>query len=156
MAIATSETVEHDIARMGTQVAVYSACADTTRNMNGVVCNMHPSGVPAVRVFQHPRQTHEQDAEGVWIFRGAARGGCFGSMFGDYKTCGVFPTSAPKVARQQSILVQDSPHVVRLHSPVGRDPYMCFDEAYFRILERMQWNRDNGHVELIPIVVGLQ
>ena len=33
---------------------------------------------------------------------------------------------------------------------------MCFDEAYFKTLEAMQWNRDNGHVELIPIVVGLQ
>jgi hypothetical protein len=32
---------------------------------------------------------------------------------------------------------------------------MCFDEAYFKTLEGMQWNRDNGCVELIPIVVGL-
>ena len=76
-------------------------------------------------------------------------------MFGDYKTCGVFPTSAPRVDRPQSITVQDSPHVVRLHSTPARESYMCFDEAYFRILERMQWNRDNSHVELIPVVVGL-
>ncbi len=33
--------------------------------------------------------------------------------------------------------------------------YMCFDEAYFRALEKMQWDRDNGHVELMPIVVGM-
>ena len=32
---------------------------------------------------------------------------------------------------------------------------MCFDEAYFKTLERMQWDRDNGYVELIPIVVGV-
>lgn len=32
---------------------------------------------------------------------------------------------------------------------------MCFDEAYFKTLETMQWNRDNGHVELIPIIVGM-
>jgi hypothetical protein len=32
---------------------------------------------------------------------------------------------------------------------------MCFDEAYFRTLERMQWDRDNGHMELMPIVVGM-
>ena len=38
---------------------------------------------------------------------------------------------------------------------VSRAPYMCFDEAYFKTLESMQWNRDNGCVELIPIVVGL-
>jgi hypothetical protein len=33
---------------------------------------------------------------------------------------------------------------------------MCFDEAYFKNLESMQWNRDNGYIELIPIIVGLQ
>jgi hypothetical protein len=33
--------------------------------------------------------------------------------------------------------------------------YMCFDEAYFKTLEAMQWNRDNGYIELIPIIVGL-
>jgi hypothetical protein len=32
---------------------------------------------------------------------------------------------------------------------------MCFDEAYFKVLESMQWNRDNGCIELIPIIVGL-
>jgi len=77
-------------------------------------------------------------------------------MFGDYKTCGVFPTNSPVVKRQQSILVQDTPAIVRLHSKKpAQTPYMCFDEAYFKTLEGMQWNRDNGYVELIPIVVGL-
>lgn len=58
--------------------------------------------------------------------------------------------------RQQSILVQDTPPITRLHSTPGkRDPYMCFDEAYFKTLESMQWNRDNGYVELIPISVGM-
>lgn len=51
---------------------------------------------------------------------------------------------------------QDTPSIVRLHSKrVASAPYMCFDEAYFKTLESMQWNRDNGCVELIPIVVGL-
>lgn len=97
-------------------------------------------------------------------------------MFGDHRVCGAFPTSSPLVRRPQSILVQvarsspsgaraarrdrflcqDTPHLVRLHSArVPSAPYMCFDEAYFKTLESMQWNRDNGCVELIPIVVGL-
>ena len=51
---------------------------------------------------------------------------------------------------------QDTSQLVRLHSArPGFTPYMCFDEAYFKTLESMQWNRDNGCVELIPIVVGL-
>lgn len=52
--------------------------------------------------------------------------------------------------------MQDTPQIVRLASPrVALAPYMCFDEAYFKTLESMQWNRDNGCVELIPIVVGM-
>jgi hypothetical protein len=43
--------VEHDILPLGDgEVAVYNLCTDTTRHMNGVVTNMHPS-------------------EGVWLFR---------------------------------------------------------------------------------------
>ncbi len=83
-------------------------------------------------------------------------------MFGDHGRCGAFPTSSPSVKRQQSITVQDTPAILRL-SPqkmtgkqqAGRSQYMCFDEAYFKTLESMQWNRDNGFVELIPIAVGL-
>jgi hypothetical protein len=32
---------------------------------------------------------------------------------------------------------------------------MKFDENFFRNLEQMQWARDNGVVELMPIVVGV-
>ena len=138
MAIPTSETLEHDIADMGDgRVAVYNLCADTTRrNANGFVCNMHPS-------------------EGVWLFRGAPRGSCYGSMYGDHRTCGVIPTCAPRVARRQSILVKDSECIVRLRSAPERAPYVCFDERWFRNMEAMQWNRDHTCVELVPIVVGL-
>lgn len=136
IAIPTTDTLEHDIGLMNGRVAVYNACVDTTRNFNGIACNMHPS-------------------EGVWLFRGSPRGSCFGSMFGDYQTCGVFPTCAPRIKRPQSILVGDSNAVVRLYSRPEREWYSCFDEAYFKNLEKMQWNRDNGFIELIPIVVGL-
>jgi hypothetical protein len=77
-------------------------------------------------------------------------------MFGDRLRCGAFPTSSPSVKRHYSILVQDTPQLVRLHSQrPGPSQYMCFDEAYFKTLESMQWNRDNGCIELVPIVVGL-
>ena len=156
--MATSDTLEHDIVRISEdQVAVYNLCTDTTRHMNGIVANMHPS-------------------EGVWLFRwtcffleaaqalslkhssdrGAPRSNCFGSMFGDHGRCGAFPTSSPVVKRQQSIVVQDTAVIVRQHSTAPkRTQYMCFDEAFFKTVENMQWNRDNGCVELIPIVVGL-
>jgi hypothetical protein len=50
LAVATSDTVEHDIATVGEEIAVFNLCTDTTRHMNGIVTNMHP-------------------AEGVWLFR---------------------------------------------------------------------------------------
>jgi hypothetical protein len=138
LAVLTSDTLEHDMSCIpGTRVAVHNMCTDTTRHMNGIVANMHPS-------------------EGVWLFRGAQRNTSYGGMFGDHGVCGAFPTSAPQVKRQQSITVQDAHTVVRMHSqPVKKAQYMCFDEAYFKTLESMQWNRDNGYIELVPIIVGL-
>jgi hypothetical protein len=51
LAVFTSDTVEFDISRAGQEhVAVHNLCTDTTRHMNGIVTNMHPS-------------------EGVWLFR---------------------------------------------------------------------------------------
>ena len=76
-------------------------------------------------------------------------------MFGDHHTCGAFPTNSPQMNRVQSITVQDSDCIVRLHSRASKKQYMCFDEAYFKTLEGMQWNRDNGYIELIPIIIGL-
>lgn len=51
LAAFTSDTVEHDILPFGgDEIGVYNMCTDTTRHMNGIVTNMHPS-------------------EGVWLFR---------------------------------------------------------------------------------------
>lgn len=138
MAIPCTDTLEHDLSCHGGAVSVFNGCCDTTRPFNGILTRMHP-------------------AEGLWLFRGAARGGGFGSAFGDSKVCGAFPVTQPRVNRPASVAAPSSDCIVRLHSaaPAKPDRYMCFDEAYFRTLERMQWNRDNGHMELMPIVVGV-
>jgi len=60
---------------------------------------------------------------------------------------------------QNAISVQDGQAVMRDGKGggmKGKQHYMCFDEAFFKNLERMQWNRDNGFVELIPILVAIQ
>lgn len=138
-AVPTTDTVEHDLARIGKEtVAVYNLSADTTRLTNGLLCQMHP-------------------AEGYWLFRGAPRGtGVHGAMFGSHGVCGAFPTRSPCLPGKHpnAISVQDGPSVLR--EKPGKRHYMCFDEAFFKNLERMQWNRDNGFVELIPILVSIQ
>ncbi len=134
-----TDTLEHDVAAAGEAVSVFNGCCDTTRPFNGILARMHP-------------------AEGYWLFKGGSRGGGFGSAFGDRRVCGAFPVSQPRVERPQSVAVPWScESVVRLGAGAraGPERYMCFDEAYFKTLERMQWDRDNGHVELMPIVVGL-
>lgn len=137
VAVPVTETLEHDITCAGDTVSVFNGCCDTTKPFNGILARMHP-------------------AEGYWLFRGANRGGGFGSAFGDRRLCGAFPVTQPRIDRLQSVAVPDeSDCVVRpWQSDRKGGRYMCFDEAYFKTLERMQWNRDNGHMELMPIVVG--
>ena len=145
LAVPTTDTVEHDICKLynNSSVAVHNLTVDTTRITNGVLCQMHPS-------------------EGYWLFRGAQRGtGVYGAMFGSHHTCGAFPTRSPLLpvltARSRNaVMVQDSACIIRQERISGRQHYACFDEAYLKNLERMLWNRDNGVVELIPIVVGMQ
>jgi hypothetical protein len=140
LAVPTTDTVEHDISRKDQTVSVHNLCVDTTRVTNGILCQMHPS-------------------EGYWMFRGAPRGaGVNGAMFGSQKMCGSFPTRSPPISQfshsRHLKAVQDGKEVVRMGVST-LNKYLCFDEAFFKNLERMQWNRDNGFVELIPIVVGL-
>ena len=89
-------------------------------------------------------------------------------MFGSHSVCGAFPTRSPLITskHQNAISVQDGACIVRLgpEDTAGAtgtagsrkgNRYICFDEAFFKNLERMQWDRNNSFVELIPIVVGL-
>lgn len=149
LAVPTTDTVEYDISKRDTKtVSIHNLCVDTTRITNGILCQMHAS-------------------EGYWLFRGAPRGtGVNGAMFGSHHICGAFPTRSPHVPHtsarnMNAVLVHDGKEIVRLGSEGDRGKlvkrhYACFDEAFFKNLEKMQWNRDNGFVELIPIIVGMQ
>lgn len=149
LAVPTTDTIEHDVTKRDSKtVSVHNMCVDTTRVTNGILCQMHPS-------------------EGYWMFRGAPRGtGINGAMFGSHHVCGAFPTRSPHVpafsARNlNAVVVQDGKEIVRVGNGIETGPattkrhHVCFDEAFFKNLEKMQWNRDNGFVELIPIVVGM-
>ena len=136
MAIPCTDTVEFDLAMSGDTTMVFNGCCDTLRPFNGMLVKMHTG-------------------EGMWLFRGASRSGGFGSSFGDSKSCGAFPCSQPPEHGPRSVLVQTPDHAVSIHSAGSQSSYMCFDEAYFKMLEKMQWDRNNGYVELMPIVTGV-
>jgi hypothetical protein len=143
------DTVEFDIKEgPDDMVEFYSACTDTTATQNGIVAKMHES-------------------EGLWVFRGGAKSSAkatsFGALFGSKNVCGVFPTRSPYYKRMQGspsfVNGLDSELVVR-HLSVPRtkaDGYVfqCFDEHFFGNLNAMQWDRNCGVIELVPIVVGV-
>ena len=129
-------------------VEFYSACTDTTAVQNGIVARMHES-------------------EGLWIFRGGAKSSAkatsFGALFGSKSVCGVFPTRSPYYKRNQGspsyVNGVDSELVVRHASAPRTKPdgyaFQCFDERFFTNLSAMQWDRNCGVIELVPIVVGV-
>jgi hypothetical protein len=147
--VPVSDTVEFDIKEgLDNTVEFYSGCVDTTAIQNGILVRMHES-------------------EGIWVFRGNAKSSAkatsFGSLFGSKQGCGVFSTRSPyyKQALGSPCHVNglDSELVVRHASKARTKPdgyvFQCFDERYFANLTAMQWDRNCGVVELVPIVVGV-
>ena len=142
------DTVEFDIKEgPDCEVEFYSACIDTTAIQNGIITKMHES-------------------EGLWVFRGGAKSSAkatsFGALFGSKSVCGVFPTRSSYYKRTHGspsfVNGLDSELVVR-HASTPRtkaDGYVfqCFDERFFGNLAAMQWDRNCGVIELVPIVVG--
>ena len=143
------DTVEFDIKEgPDDSVEFYSACTDTTAIQNGIITKMHES-------------------EGLWIFRGGAKSSAkatsFGALFGSKSVCGVFSTRSPYYKRNQGspsfVNGLDSDLVVR-HTSTPRTKsdgyaFQCFDERFFTNLSSMQWDRNSGVIELVPIVVGM-
>jgi hypothetical protein len=143
------DTVEFDLKEAPDDtVEFYSACTDTTAIQNGIISKMHES-------------------EGLWIFRGSAKSSAkatsFGALFGSKSVCGVFPTRSPYYKRTQgspsSVNGFDTELIVRHASTPRLKPdghvFQCFDEQFFSNLTAMQWDRNSGVIELVPIVVGM-
>ena len=143
------DTVEFDLKEAPDDtVEFYSACTDTTTIQNGIIAKMHES-------------------EGLWIFRGSAKSSAkttsFGALFGSKSVCGVFPTRSPYYKRNQGspsfVNGLDTELIVR-HTSSPRPKadghvFQCFDEQFFSNLTTMQWDRNSGVIELVPIVVGM-
>jgi hypothetical protein len=146
--VPVADTVEFDIKEGGDgTVEFYSGCVDTTGIQNGILAKMH-------------------DSEGIWVFRGSAKSSAkitsFGALFGSKANCGVFPTRSPYYKRTQGspchVNGLDSDLIVRHASQPRTKPdgyvFQCFDERFFSNLTSMQWDRNCGVIEMVPIVVG--
>jgi hypothetical protein len=155
MFLSSIETLSHDVQSMrrGSGVSVYNECVNTSTTRNGVLCSMNMS-------------------EGYWLFKGPPSN-CdstldYGSVFGNERECGIFPTSASRLSNEQMThnmnhgchVVMDACSADGFVFPdetQTRERSHCikFDEAFMRNLETMGWQRDNGIMEMMPIVVGV-
>lgn len=151
MVLATTDTVYNNITRLRSgHIAVFNECVDTTTSKNGVINAMHPS-------------------EGLWVYKGVPRssGGAshMGFGFGDQRVCGIFPSGSFVVtgrhgargAARSTVCSQNSEVVVtyKCDAAGGRREFSWPDESFMQTLGDMGWDRNNGIVELIPIVVGV-
>jgi hypothetical protein len=148
-----TETLWHDLVRLrNNDVACFNSCADPSTPRNGIMVAVAPT-------------------EGFLLFRGTPRisGSItdYGAPFGAQQTSGVFPVSTatrtPTSADRRSttrwaladtcdgqafVCLDDEARTRSRH-------HMRLDERFMRALEKLQWSRDFGVVELMPIVVGV-
>jgi len=160
LAQVTTETLHHDLQTLrDSSVGVFNRCVDPSTPRNGVLMSVAPS-------------------EGLLLFRGADRSSAaardYGDVFGTQRLCGVFPVStevrAPTARDKRettrlvlqdrldpSCVVCESGEAGSAQAPAtSAAHHLRLDEAFMRHLEaKMQWKRDYGVVELMPIMVGV-
>jgi hypothetical protein len=164
----TTDTIEYDIQRLrSSHIAIFNKCCDPTINRNGILTALHP--MEGYWLFKGPSKSNT----GI---------SCFGGTFGSQNVCGAFPTATfriPSIQREgvnaksiqnmskrqqqknirknvSTVFTTNTGIIVQTNEQTPRQmqEYMCFDENFMKNLEKMQWNRDNGVIELMPIVVG--
>lgn len=149
MALSSTDTIYNNITRMNSNhVAVFDQCVDTTTAKNGIIHSLHPT-------------------EGLWIFKGLPRSSAgmapLGFGFGDQKICGIFPSSTFKVCKGNktqpftTVFTRNNDTVVTYNCDHNKttQQYSWPDEQYFKELQKTGWDRNNGIVELMPIIVGI-
>jgi hypothetical protein len=156
IAATSIETLTHDITTLRNgRVAVLNNVVDTTTLRNGILCTLAPSD--GLKLFKGPPVSNHTTQD-------------MGGSFGRAEICGIFPTSCPRVS------VRAYKHTTENGTPVTTEvgssdvfvyanldvqksaqnaSYIKFDETFHRNLDIMNYNRDNGVVELIPICVGV-
>lgn len=118
------------------EVHIFDGCTNTSRPSYGALVKMHP-------------------AEGYWLFRS-------GETNCQLNRVGMFPVSQPVLDEKRFCIPvrHGSQKIVAMDKEYHADKkktshYMCFDEAYFAMLQKMQWDRNQGYVELIPVITGI-
>ncbi|EKX45308.1 hypothetical protein GUITHDRAFT_108947 [Guillardia theta CCMP2712] len=167
----TTETLFHDIQKTSMDIiSVYNHSCNTESVDNGILCPMHPC--EGIWLFKGSRINYNGYQS-------------YGTGFGTQFICGAFPTGSYPIARvrrtvrgfyesrRDNVKVSTISMDIHQHNVVTipgsmfelenqdteslelHKEYFSFDEPFIKNLENMQWNRDNGVVELMPVIVGL-
>jgi hypothetical protein len=176
----TLETLTHDITCLRTgNVALFNECVDPTTTRNGILLNVNPS--EGYLLFKGPAKANSNASDYGSIFGSQSECGIFPvqtrlhmcdrkndkndrdiphptttymkNVVRDYcdseifvhvtdTDCNIGPqhTQSTRASKQE---------------PRSARTYQKIDEEFLRNLERMQLNRDNGVVEIMPIVVAM-
>jgi len=167
----TTETLFHDIQKTSMDIiSVYNHSCNTESVDNGILCPMHPC--EGIWLFRGSKINYNGYQS-------------YGAGFGTQFVCGAFPTGSYPIARvrgavrgfyesrRDNVRVSTISMDIHQHNLVTipgsmfelenqdtqslelHKEYFSFDEPFMKNLENMQWNRDNGVVELMPVIVGL-
>lgn len=177
IAIPTIETFEHDIrrdSRDSSMVNSYCGCVDTTILRNGMILRGAPS--QGLYIIRGPARSGPMRYGGG--FGDSTVCGClptypaeFNSHLSSYDPndpndvvlSNVKPIQARTIKRiatpsrdddEVSLLEHSGNPAVYIDREIpqsGTNYVQVYDESYMNNLSKMQWNRDNGVVELIPI-----
>lgn len=176
----TTETIHCDIVRLDEEnVAVYNYSCNTSLQENGILCPMHPC--EGMWLFKGPRLNHNAYHTYGSTFGSNCICGTFPTSsfpvvrlqhgvkgFYDYRSKSTEReldrrTVSMNLRQSNVVVLEDGQFMSRMKEMkqvrrMAQDislEYFCFDEGFMKNLENMQWNRDNGVIELMPIVVGL-
>ena len=174
----TLETLTHDLTNLRSgAIALFNECVDPTTTRNGILVSVNPS--EGYLLFKGPAKANSNVSDYGSIFGSQSQCGIFPVQtrlhMSDHKDKNQDYTTTTYT----QITVRDycdSEIFTRLddtrnqldnctgHSTSSRASkqqpktaklYQKIDEEFMRNLERMQWERDNVVVELMPIVVAL-
>lgn len=166
MAACTTETLINSIQCDSTGVVrVYNNCTDTRQAKNGTLFSIDPS--EGMWLFRGPPVTKNcsmpygggfglDESRGPSAFPVSTN-----EVRSNYSFASLPPKGGPtEHTRVGMVHYTDSDCVARFdargdpcHQPPTRRPRTNLDENYLHRLSSMQWNRDNGYIELIPIAV---
>ena len=172
------ETLTHDITCLrNDKIALFNECVDPTTTRNGILLAVNPS--EGFLLFKGPAKANSNVSDYGSIFGSQSECGLFPvqtrlhtchrknekqdenttshkqNVVRDYCDSEIFAHFDDEMNLNKSFTELATLPRASKQAPKIAKTYQKIDEEFMRNLEKMQWERDNGVIELMPIVVAL-